>query len=158
MIRIIMLSAVSLLALPISSALAKDFPNKGEADVDTYYIFDSRATMPKNDVGSAGIDEFNGVSRNVKGEDPFNDMSVYCLAHWTMISGAYKSNGSCIETDKDGDTIFVTFDEGTDHLVGGTGKYKGITGKSPYTVTELHANAGGRPTYVVNHKRVWEIK
>ena len=156
--RIERIAAIFLCAFPATSTFAQDFPKKGEAEVDTYYVFDTRATFPKNELGAAGIDEFNGVSRNVKGEGPFNDMSVYCLAHWTMIGDAYKSNGSCIETDRDGDNIFVTFDEGSDYLLGGTGKYKGITGKSPYTATELRANASGRATYVVNHKRIWEIK
>ena len=29
-------------------------------------------------------------------------MSVHCLAHWTLIKDTFKSNGSCVETDKNG--------------------------------------------------------
>ena len=42
--------------------------------------------------------------------------------------------------------------------MGGTGKYKGITGTVPYTVVELHETVGGRTAFIVNHKATWEIK
>jgi hypothetical protein len=42
--------------------------------------------------------------------------------------------------------------------LGGTGKYKGITGTVPYTVVELHEAVGGRSAVIVNHKATWEIK
>ena len=140
-----------------SPSLAQDFPKSGEAEYDTYYLFDTRASSDIG-AGTAGIDEFSGITRNVKGEGPFHDMSVHCLAHWTLINDAYKSYGSCVETDKDGDNVFTTFDEGTHNVVGGTGKYKGITGQARYTVTELHTTAAGRAARIVNHKAPWEIK
>ena len=43
-------------------------------------------------------------------------------------------------------------------MMGGTGKYKGITGTVPYTVVELHEAVGGRSAVIVNHKATWEIK
>jgi hypothetical protein len=43
-------------------------------------------------------------------------------------------------------------------LMGGTGKYKGITGTAAYTIVELHDTVGGRPALIVNHKATWEIK
>jgi hypothetical protein len=42
--------------------------------------------------------------------------------------------------------------------MGGTGKYKGISGTVPYTVVGLHDAAGDRPAWIVNHKATWEIK
>ena len=42
--------------------------------------------------------------------------------------------------------------------LGGTGKYKGITGTVPYTVVVLHETVGGREAFIVNHKATWEIK
>jgi hypothetical protein len=42
--------------------------------------------------------------------------------------------------------------------MGGTGKYKGITGTVSYTVVGLHETVGGRPALIVNHKATWEIK
>jgi len=94
----------------------------------------------------------------VKGEGPFNDMSVRCLAHYTTVGETFHFNGSCVETDKDGDNVFTTFDDKNHYMIGGTGKYKGITGTVPYTVVELHDTVGGRWASIVNHKATWEIK
>jgi hypothetical protein len=44
------------------------------------------------------------------------------------------------------------------YLMGGTGKYKGITGTVPYTVVGLHETVGGRTAWIVNHKATWELK
>ena len=67
-------------------------------------------------------------------------------------------NGSCVETDKDGDNVFTTFGDKNHYLMGGQGKYKGITGTVPYTVVEIHETVGGRTAFIVNHKATWEIK
>ena len=61
-------------------------------------------------------------------------MSVRCLYHYSGVA----VNGSCVETDKDGDNVFVTFDDKNHYLMGGTGKYKGITGTAAYTIVQLH--------------------
>src|SRR5262245_12975370 len=34
--------------------------------------------------GTGVIGEETGITRNVKGEDPFHDMSVRCLYHWSV--------------------------------------------------------------------------
>jgi hypothetical protein len=85
-------------------------------------------------------------------------MSVRCVGHQSVIVDALDFNGSCVETDKDGDNVFTTFDNENHYLKGGTGKYKGITGKIPYTVTPLHDTVDGLKASIVNHKATWEIK
>jgi hypothetical protein len=99
-----------------------------------------------------------GSTENVKGEGPFHDMSVRCLYHMSSVGETLHLNGSCVETDKDGDNVFTTFDDKNHYLMGGTGKYKGITGIVPYTVVVLHETVGGREAVIVNHKAKWEIK
>jgi hypothetical protein len=155
-LRTVFLLATLSLTTPVA-ALAADFPKSGEAEYDTYYVFETVATMDSG-AGMGAIDEFTGITRNVKGEEPFNDMSVHCLMHWTLIGETWDSSGSCVETDKDGDNVFTTFDANTHYFVGGTGKYQGITGEAPYTVVELHQTAGGRIARVVNHKASWKIQ
>jgi hypothetical protein len=150
-------SLVALIALCSVPVMAADFPKSGEAEYDTYYVFETVAKVDSG-VGTGGIDEFTGLTRNVKGDGPFHDMSVHCLGHWTMIKDDFNFDGSCVETDKDGDNVFTTFDNQNHYIVGGTGKYKGITGKAPYTPVQLHETVGGRIGRVVNHKASWEIK
>ena len=111
-----------------------------------------------SEAGMAGIVKETGITRNVKGEGPFHDMSVRCLYHWSLVEGTRHSNGSCVHIDKDGDNIFATFNDQTTYLMGGTGKYKGITGTVRYTEAQLHDAAGGRQAVIINHKATWQIK
>jgi hypothetical protein len=129
----------------------------GSAEYDTYYV-DNPVAKIDSGVGTGTIVDETGITRNVKGEGPFNDMSVRCLYHWSVVGETNHFNGSCVETDKDGDNVFTTFDDKNHYLMGGTGKYKGITGTVPYTIVELHDTVGGRPALIVNHKATWEIK
>ena len=150
------LVAVASLMVSVQSTAA-DFPKSGEAEYDTYYVFENLVTI---DGGAAigAIDDFTGITRNIKGEGPFHDMSVHCLMHWTLVGEKWDGDGSCVETDRDGDHVFTTFDAEAHYLVGGTGKYRGITGKAPYTVDNLHDAVGSRNARVVNHRVSWEIK
>ena len=129
----------------------------GEAQYDTYYI-DNALEKIDSGVGTGAIVEETGITRNVKGEGPFHDLSVHCLYHWSLAEAIRHSNGSCVHTDKDGDSVFATFDDNTTYLMGGTGKYKCITGTARYTETQLHDTVGGRQALIVNHKATWQIK
>ena len=139
-------------------AVSAEFPKTGSAEYDTYYVADFVAKMDMAGVGSGAILDETGITRNVKGEGPFHDMSVRCLFHWGVVGEKNNLNGSCVETDKDGDNVFTTFDDKNHYLMGGTGKYKGITGTVPYTVVVIHDAVGDRPAWIVNHKATWEIK
>ena len=66
--------------------------------------------------------------------------------------------GAAFTPDKDGDNVFAIFDDNTTTLIGGTGKYKGITGTVSYTNVDLHDTVGGRAALITNHKATWEIK
>jgi hypothetical protein len=138
-------------------AVCAEFPKSGEAEYDTYYVGNPVAKFDSG-VGTGAIVDETGITRNVKGEGPFHDMSVRCLYHMSSVGETLRFNGSCVETDKDGDNVFTTFDDKNHYLMGGTGKYKGITGTVPYTVVELHEAVGGREAVIVNHKAKWEIK
>jgi hypothetical protein len=63
-----------------------------------------------------------------------------------------------LKTDKDGDNVFTTYDDKNHYLMGGTEKYKGITGTVPYTVVKLHDTVGGHGARIVNHKARSEIE
>jgi hypothetical protein len=141
-------------AAPAASA---EFPKTGEVEYDTYYVGNPVAKIDSG-AGTGAIVDITGITRNVKGEGPFHDMSVRCLYHQSVVEKKNHFNGSCVHTDKDGDNIFATFDDKTTTLIGDTGKYKGITGTVSYTEVELHDTVGGRPAFKTNHKATWEIK
>src|SRR6476659_6052405 len=115
-----------LLSVSISfpaEAGADDFPKSGEAEYVTYYVSDNLMQMESGDAKS-GIANLAGITRTVNGPGPFNDMSVQCFMHWSIIGGKWNSSGSCVETDRTGDSVFTTFDDSKHYIVGGTGKYQ----------------------------------
>src|SRR5262245_47255247 len=138
-------------------AVSAEFPKTGEAEYNTYYVNNVVAKIDSG-AGTGAIVDETGITRNVKGEGPFHDMSVRCLYHWSVVGETNHLNGSCVETDKDGDNVFTNFDDKNRYLMGVTGKYKGITGTVPYTSVLLHGAVGGRLAWVVDHKAKWEIK
>ena len=138
-------------------ALAVDFPPAGNAEYDTYYVLQNLVTLDSG-AASSGVDLLTGITRNVAGFGPFHDMSVECVRHWTLIDNFTRGNGSCVETDRDGDNVFSTFDGQTHTLRAGTGKYKGITGQAPYAVVELRKTVGGRGAVVVRHAVSWAFR
>src|SRR6266404_3809448 len=81
-------------------------------------------------------------------------------------------DGACVLADSDGDKIFSTFDTrdldksqpkmdcGTHIITGGTGKYKGITGREPLACITMPAPAGPGGYFAMDipHNTTWEIK
>jgi hypothetical protein len=153
MTKTLRISTFALLGLTSARVLAADFPPSGQAEYDTHYVIEDKAS-----IDSGVISILTGINRNVAGEGPFNDMSVECLSHSTVIAGKWMQYASCVETDKDGDKVFTTSADKNHYIVGGTGKYQGITGTVPYTFRELHQTASGRYAVVVNHKASWTVK
>ena len=88
-------------------AVSAEFPKAGEAEYDSYYV-DNVLAKIDSEAGTGGIVEETGITRNIKGEGPFHDMSVRCVYHWSLVGATRHSNGSCVHTDKDGDNIFAT--------------------------------------------------
>jgi hypothetical protein len=94
-------SMAILLTCCAAPAISAEFPKTGEAEYDTYYV--------GNPV--AKIDSGAGTGAIVDETGPFHDMSVRCLYHWSVVGETNHLNGSCVETDKDGDNVFTTFDD-----------------------------------------------
>ena len=63
-------------------AVSAEFPKTGSAEYDTYYV-DNTVAKIDSGVGTGTIVDDTGITRNVKGEGPFHDMSVRCLYHWS---------------------------------------------------------------------------
>ena len=126
-----------------TEAGADDFPKSGEAEYVTYYVSDNPMQMESGDAKS-GIANLTGITRTVNGPGPFNDMSVQCFMHWSIIGGKWNSRGSCVETDS--------------YIVGGTKKYRGVTGQAYYSAEDIHDTVTGKNAFIVRHNVKWEKK
>ncbi len=161
--KIASIAGILLFASQIASAQQQtQFPRQGSATYVTSYNFRTLTFMNMDEVGSQGLQEFVGITRNTDGQNLFDNMAVRCISYGETIGKNSISHGACIETDIDGDKVFTTFEGApvrAHTFVGGTGKYKGISGKAPYTGKSLRSPGEGYTSaIIVEHKATWEIK
>ena len=78
-----MLASMAVLTFCATPGAAAEFPKTGEAEYDMYYV-DNVVAKIDSGAGTGAIVDITGITRNVKGEGPFHDMSVRCLGHQSL--------------------------------------------------------------------------
>jgi hypothetical protein len=138
----------------ISMCLADDLPKSGTISIHTGW----RVVADPLEVGDKmmqGHGSVVGVSFNDKGSGPLHGGPAICFFTFFARDGGDVSKGYCAFGDIDGDKIFTDWDgrndgtvnQGINRIVGGTGKYKGISGSGPWRVWDTGpAAAGGSRT------------
>ena len=163
----------ALMALAPGVVLAKPIAKKGATSYTAHYVLRPLGSIDIPGVGKVKSLELIGPTENTKGDAIFDKMKARCFAV-SVESGRKKwMDGACTMTDSDGDLVFSTFDSrdldksqpkmdcGTHIITGGTGKYKGITGREPYACITKPTPAGeppGSTAVDVPHNTTWEIK
>jgi hypothetical protein len=137
-------------------------PPKGAA---TFALYFTGRVLGTHDIGEAGstfLSEASGVTKNVDGQKTFDNMVEHCLIHGETVGKMVRYTGSCVDTDADGDKFFHTFEGGLESgkstIIGGTGKYKGMTGDLTYTTTAGPSAGPGQFSFSAEDKLNWEIK
>ncbi|MDY0884925.1 hypothetical protein ACFPL7_05855 [Dongia soli] len=161
-----------LMTLAPGMTLGDPLEKKGTTPYVTHFIFRPLMSIDIQGLGTVTPLEAVGTTENMKGEKMLDKMSAHCAA-LSVASGDKKYiDGACVLADNDGDEIFSTFDTrdvdktqpdmncGTHIITGGTGKYKGITGKEPFACISMPAlaGAGGYTAMDIPHNTSWEIK
>lgn len=163
----------SLLALTPALAMTDPIPKSGSTQYTTHFVFHPMSTVDIPGVGKAVALEAVGPTENMKGEAMLDKMKAKCAAVSVESGGKKWIDGACALTDADGDVVFSTFDTrdldktdpkmdcGTHLVTGGTGKYKGITGREPFACISKPTPAGepeGSFAIDIPHHTTWEIK
>jgi hypothetical protein len=149
-------------------------PQTGTTQYTTHFVFVPKSTIDVPGVGKAVALEATGPTENTAGQAFFDKMTAKCAAVSVEAEGKKKwINGGCALTDADGDVVFSTFDTrdldksqpkmdcGTHVIVGGTGKYQGITGREPFACVSKDAPAGSPPgafAMDIPHITTWKMK
>jgi hypothetical protein len=132
-------------------------PPSGQTTYVTHYTGLVINTEYLGDGAPESLVEMTGVSRNAAGQAAFDGMHAHCLMLSAIIGDKPSYSGACTETDRDGDHVFTSFDGGGYKLIGGTGKYKGISGSALYSVTPEPSLQPGRYGYVMKRDVTWTI-
>ena len=110
-------------------------PKSGTINWVTGWIFDTSATAPQKGGYVLGSGRATGATFNVNGSGPLHEGRAVCIAVFiAMPDGSGTNKGNCYFGDKDGDRIITSFTgdivafKGDNTIIGGSGKYEGITG------------------------------
>jgi hypothetical protein len=167
------LLSVTVVAFASGGALAAEIAKNGSTSYTSHYVFHPLGTLDIAGTGKATALEMIGTTENTKGEAAFDKMQARCFAVRVETGGKTWIDGGCGMTDRDGDTVFSSFDTreldkaqpkmdcGTHFITGGTGKYKGITGTEPFACTAMPTPAGepvGSFAIDIPHNTTWEMK
>ena len=160
-LKLVLVAIILLFLNQVASAQQLQMPQQGTTTYVTYYLIRILTTLNMGDVGSENLRELVGITRNIDGQKFFDAMTVRCIQYMETLGSVADYNGACVETDSDGDKVFTTFKGGSVRLhtlVGGTGKYKGISGTAAYTGKMLPSPGEGYLANIVEHKVTWQFK
>jgi hypothetical protein len=133
-------------------------PPSGTTHFTTYFSVRTLSDLKMVEDSSMTTVELVGITRNPDGKPYFDNMVVRCLADIRNVKGQQDLYGTCKETDADGDSTSTTFDSKAHYFIGGTGKYKGISGTAPFTVQSLPAPGEGLGALIIPHEVTWKLE
>ena len=89
-------------------------------------------------------------------DNPFHMVNQHCSGTEITTAGEAMptSFGSCEGMDRDGDIFFISYSGPTWQILGGTGKFDGLTGGGTTAIT--HAWPDGK--YVIDWEGTWKMK
>jgi hypothetical protein len=141
-----------------AAAQVAKLPPSGTTHFTTYFSVHPAHVVEMVDNSSITVAELVGITVNPDGEPYFDNMVVHCLVTIRVVKGEQDLYGACKETDKDGDYTSTTFDSKAHYFIGGTGKYKGITGQAPFTVESLPAPGENLGALIIPHEVTWKLE
>jgi len=142
----VLIAGLSFAALS-AGAIAQQLPKSGSINFHTGW----KDTADVNEVAAKryqGQDRAVGATFNDKGSGPLHLGPANCSGTFYVVDGSGPNKGYCTFGDADGDKIFTDFTgnitpagaEGTNVIIGGTGKYAGITGSGPWKCKDAGKN------------------
>ena len=150
-----LLVVLSLIALAVCGlANIARGQNEVTEPVTTSYYGTSKVLPLGPDRGYVSYETF-GVVISDTGAGLFHNTTIRCVGAYLAEKGSWESDGYCAYTLKDGEKVFLSIKfggktgtpmppaQGTATMIGGTGKYSGIQGRTEYTSYFLRPSAEG---------------
>jgi hypothetical protein len=151
-----------------AAALAADLPKQGTDSFTAVWVATSLNLIQQGNRTFASY-EIDGVTRNDAGAPMFDSFGQRCIGFAELLDNEPQHGlGTCTFTDRVGDHIFGRYssgkgnskdgEHGTYELIGGSGKFAGITGSGEYFNPMLPIKADDKALRgVVPHKITWKL-
>jgi hypothetical protein len=147
---------------PATRALADEpFPPTGAAKLAAYTVCRSAVIVDMGQVGSNSAAECIGIVKTRDGSKLLDNLAIRCEEDAKARPEGYAFTGTCIHTDGEGDKLFMTYEgpeSGTIALLGGTGKYRDVTGKGTWSVTDAPGNNAQLFLFTLTYDVTWAPK
>ncbi len=157
-----------LLSLPIAlvelcapAFAVEALPDNGAAKLAAYQVCHPLASVDMGPAGSASATECNGIVKNLDNQKLPDNLAIRCLEATSARPEAYKYSGTCVQTDSDGDKLFMTYEgskSGQIKWIGGTGKYKDVDGSGNLGVVVAPGGSSSLFAYTLNYDVTWTHK
>jgi hypothetical protein len=147
------------LCAPVSASEA--LPENGSAKLAAYQVCHPLAVVDMGSAGSGSSTECNGIVKNLDSQKPPDNLTIHCLENTSARQEGYKYSGTCVQTDGEGDKLFMTYDgskDGQVKWIGGTGKYKNINGSGDLSVIVAPGSSSDLFLYTLNYDVTWTQK
>jgi hypothetical protein len=146
-------------ALIAGSTAAAQPVKQGEENITQVYTYVDKV-MKQGD-RSVIFRELSGVSRNDKGSGMLHNLGLRCWGFIDVVEDKPSTTGRCVEVDADGDQVFATYVNkagvGSHTLVGGTGKYAGISGEQTFSGVTPVKGPDGLNVLIVSLHTTWKL-
>jgi hypothetical protein len=149
------------LTLAAPAFAADPFPVSGAAKLAAYSVCRSAVIVDMGPVGSNSSAECTGIVKTGDGSKVLDNLAIRCIEEAQARHDGYAFSGTCIQTDGDGDKIFMTYEgpeTGTIEWIGGTGKYQDIVGKGTWSVVDAPGNSAQLFAFTFTYDVNWTSK
>ncbi len=143
------------------AAAGEPMPQSGSAKLAAYAVCRSAVMIDMGPVGSNSSAECTGIVKTRDGSKLLDNLAIRCLEESKARPQGYAFTGACIQTDADGDKLYMTYEgpeSGTLEWIGGTGKYEGITGSGTWTVADAPGNTAQLFAFTLTYDAMWTTK
>jgi hypothetical protein len=137
------------------------FPRNGSAKIAAYTVCRSLGVIDMGTVESQSSADCVGIIKSKEAAKTLDNLAIRWLEESRARADGYKFVGTCVQTDADGDKIFMTYEgpeSGPVSLIGGTGKYAGIEGSGTWAVTDAPGNTPSQFLFTLDYSVDWRLK
>ena len=152
---------VALIELCAHACASEALPENGAAKLAAYEVCRPLAVVDMGPAGSESSTECNGIVKNLDSQKLPDNLAIRCLENTSARPEAYKYFGTCVQTDGEGDKLFMTYEgskSGQVKWVGGTGKYKDVGGSGNLGVVVAPGGTSSLFAYTLNYDVTWTNK
>ena len=153
--------ALATFAAGASASASEALPEAGSAKLAAYQVCHPLSVIEMGAAGSESATECNGIVRNQDSQKQPDNLAIRCLEATTARPDGYKYSGTCVQTDSDGDKLFMTYEgtrSGQIKWIGGTGKYKGVSGAGNLDVVVAPGGTSSQFAYTLSYEVTWSNK